>query len=279
MADTVIIEPHTDEATVISDSPAAEVAESKITTLYKAAEAAAQKHNEAIQEGTYADVAKATSDVDEAITEYNAEVRAMCFRECAATPDPMKAAATMRWYVGIKKKVDKVGDDVKVPVMSLIYVNKPIALDALHKHVKGGIGHDKGWINMAQKFNMLLTVRNIVNIEKGKSDPAKVARELHSSYAMSQIARELDMGETPMSETAILKKLKVVVSAMIGDDYKVTTKDLWYLLEAHTKKDRKSMTITAATHKQMYDILGDICHKLVTGTTYEVAFKKAKDKK
>lgn len=245
----------------------------KLAELYSKADDLTKQYNATVLEGTMADAAKVEADLDQAINEYTAEVRKMCFDACKATDDPMLTACTLRTFVTIKRKDQKEqGDNSgRPPVRTLEQCEKDIDLYKLHKYIEGGVGHDKNWVHIAEKFNMLLTAAAAKDLGL---DPKAVS----DSYAMSQIARDIDLGKAPTSDTAILAQLKVVIAAMIGDGYKVTTHDVKYLLKVYTKKTKKALTVTTANHRYMRGYLADICHKLVTGKVYGIDYKTVKDK-
>jgi len=63
---------------------------------------------------------------------------------------------------------------------------------------------------------------------------------------------------------------------MIGEDYKAITHDVNYILAVYSKKGRKALTVTASNHKQMRQIIMEICHRIVTGGRYDIDYKKIK---
>lgn len=245
----------------------------KLAALYSAADELCKKYNETLQTGTMADAAKVDEELTQAVNAYTAEVRKMAFDACKATDDPMLTAVTLYSFVTIKAKDEKPKGDSAgtVPVRHLIEVEKPIDLLQLDKYIEGGIGHDKNWKFIAEKFNMLLTAAAAKDLGL---DPKTVS----DSFAMSQIARDIDLGKAPTSDTAVLAQLKVVIAAMIGDGYKVTSHDWKYLQKVYSKKSRKALTVTTANARYLRGYLADICHKLVTGKVYGLDYKTIKDK-
>ena len=249
----------------------------KLLALRATAEEKVKAYNDAIQSGNFADSVKFDDELTQAINEYTAEVRKMCFDECKASGTPMLTAVTMLSFMTIGTKDEKVGDD-KVPVRVIVEKERAIDLFKLHKYIDGGIGHDKNWLYIAEKFNALLTVAAAQDIGmKGPTGKPITPKEICDSYAMSAIAREIDLGKAPTSDTAMLKQLQVVIAAMIGEEYKVTTHDLKFLKKVYTRKSRKALTVTTANHKYLRGYLAEICHKLVTGKHYDGDWKKVKE--
>ena len=240
----------------------------KLATLRSEAEALVKEYNEAIQTGKFEEASKVDAKLTEKVNEYTATVRDMCFEDCKNTANPMLTAVTTLSYVTIGTKDEQKGDD-KVPVRSIVDKERPIDLFKLDKYC-GGIGADKNWLHIAQKMNLLLTAQQATDLGL---DPKAV----HDSYAMSEIAREFDMGKNPTSKTNLLRTLQTVITAMLGEGYKATSHDVNFLLSVYSKKNRKALTVTCANHRYFRNYMAEICHRIVTGKAYELDYKTKKD--
>ena len=225
-------------------------------------------YNDAIQNGRFEESTKADTAMTEKINEYTATVRDMCFEDCKATDDPMLAAVRTLSYVTIGVKDEKKGDD-KVPVRTVVDKERAIDLLKLDKYC-GGIGHDKEWMHVAQKMNFLLTCQKARDLGL---DPQKV----NDSYAMSEIARQFEMGKNPTSKTNLLKTLQMVVTAMVGDGHKATSHDVNFLLSVYSKKNRKALTVSCANHRNFRGYVMEVCHRIVTGKSYELEYKTKRE--
>ena len=225
-------------------------------------------YNDAIQNGRFEESTKADTAMTEKINEYTATVRDMCFEDCKATDDPMLAAVRTLSYVTIGVKDEKKGDD-KVPVRTVVDKERAIDLLKLDKYC-GGIGHDKEWMHVAQKMNFLLTCQKARDLGL---DPQKV----NDSYAMSEIARQFEMGKNPTSKTNMLRTLQMVVTAMLGEGYKATSHDVNFLLSVYSKKNRKALTISCANHRNFRGYVMEVCHRIVTGKSYELEYKTKRE--
>lgn len=240
----------------------------KLVQLHSEAEALVKDYNEAIQNGKYEDATKADTEMTEKINEYTATVRDMCFEDCKNTENPMLSAVKTLMFVTIGVKDEQKGDD-KVPVRSIVEKERIIDLLKLDKYC-GGIGADKNWAHVAQKMNFLLTAQKCVDLGV---DPKSV----NDSYAMSEIAREFDMGKNPTSKTNLLKTLQTVILAMLGEGYKATSHDVNFLMSVYSRKNRKALTVTCANHRNFRNYLAEVCHRIVTEKSYEVDFKSKRD--
>ena len=240
----------------------------KLATLRSETDQLVKDYNEAMQTGKFEDATKADKAIIEKINEYTANVRDMCFEDCKASGDPMLAAVTTLSYVTIGVKDEQKGDD-KVPVRVIVDKERQIDLLKLDKFC-GGIGADPNWMHVAQKMNFLLTAQKAKDLGL---DPAKV----NDSYAMSEIARQFEMGKNPTSKTNLLKTLQMVVTAMVGDGYKATSHDVNFLLSVYSKKNRKALTVSCANHRNFRGYVMEVCHRIVTGKSYELEYKTKRE--
>lgn len=242
----------------------------KMQELRAEADKNVKLYNDAYQQEKFSDAKKIEVDLNKNIDDYGAYARTVCYDDCKESGDPMMAAIKALTYSTIATKDDKVGEnkDTQVTVRSIIDVDKPIDLLKLHKYC-GGIGKNAEWPYLIEKFNMLMTAQKAIDLG---IDPTSIS----DSYAMSKIAAEKNMGKTPTSKTNILKTLQIVVTAMIGEEYKALSHDVNYLLSIYSKKSRKALTVVCANHRYMRNYMAEICHRIVTGKTYNVEYKAKK---
>jgi len=240
----------------------------KLTDLKAEIEVQVIAYNEAIQEKNMEAATAADKVMSEKINEYTGVVRDMCFEDCKNTDNPMLTAVRTLSYVTIGVKDEQKGDD-KVPVRSIVEKERQIDLLKLHKYC-GTIGADENWLHIAQKMNFLLTAQKAVDLG---IDP----KAINDSYAMSEIAKQFDMGKNPTSKTNLLKTLQMVVTAMLGDTYKATSHDVNFLMSVYSKKNRKALTVTCANHRYFRNYLAEVCHRIVTDKKYELDYKSKKD--
>lgn len=243
--------------------------ENRLQVLKALAEEKVKAYNEAMQDGKFDEVSKLDTEITDTVNEYTSIVRDMCFEDCAASDDPMMAAVTALSFMTIGVKDTKKGDE-KLPVREVIERERQIDLLKLHKFVDGGIGHNKEWVYMIEKFNLLMTCQKAKDLGV---DPTAI----NDSYAMSEIAKGYDLGKNPASKTNLLKTLTAIVQAMVGEEYKPVSHDVNFLLSVYSRKSRKALTVTCANHKYMRGYIMEICHRIVTGKTYEVDYKRARN--
>ena len=241
----------------------------KLAQLRTETEDLVRQYNEAALEDAYDKLPKLDADMNEKVGEYTAIVRTMCFEECKQSDDPMKAAVLMLSFLTIGLKDEQKGDEkTKIPVRTVIEKTRAIDLLKLDKYCDG-IGHDKSWVHAIQKLNFLLTVQKAKDLG---IDP----KEINDSYAMSDLARQYEMGKNPTSKTNLLKTLNKVITAMLGEGHKATSHDVNFLLSVYSRKNRKALTVSTANHRQLTSNLAEICHRILTDGSYSIEYRRAK---
>lgn len=241
----------------------------KMNGLRTEVEGLVSSYNEAYQAGKFEEAMKLSKAIEEKVNEYTSVVRDDCFEACKNSKDPMLTAVTLLSFVTIGVKDEQKGDDA-IPVRIVVDKERQIDLFKLYKYCgEKGIGADPKWLYMAEQLNMLLTAQKAQDLGL---DPKVV----NDSFAMSNIAREIDLGKSPTSKTNILKTLQSIITAMLGEGYKATSHDVNFLMSTYSKKNRKALTVTTANHKTLRGLLAEICHRIVTDKHYAVDYKAVK---
>lgn len=235
------------------------------TELREKSEMLVKDYNEAIQNSDFNTAAKLSAEIEQVVNEYTATTRAECFDRLKAADDPMLAAIKELSFMTIRVKDTKVGDE-KIPVRVIEKVEKAIDLLKLHNEVEGGIGKDKNWAAMIEKLNFLLTAQKAVELGINP-------KTVNDSYAMSGIARQIEMGKTPTSKTNILRTVQNIVTAMIGEEYKAVSHDVNFLYSVYSRKKRKALTVSCANHKYLRQYMMEICHRIVEGKSYDLDYR------
>lgn len=253
--------------TAIKKTP--EELRAKAEEAFAKANAKVAEYNDAIQnDKPLSELVELRKTIDDALGEYASYKKFLAFERCAATPDPMLAAIDDP-TIEVYKFVEEIKDGDKFPTASLNPATRTIDLLQLHKHIKDGIGFDKRWPYIVEALNSKLTAR--VGAALGLNP-----EQIMDSYAMSNIARDIELGKNPTSNTNLLKTMRSVVTAMVGEEYgsKVTSHDVAYILECYSKKSRKALTLTVANHKTLRNIMADVCRAVTHGESYAIDYKK-----
>lgn len=246
------------------------MAESKKTKaeLRETAEALCREYNDNIQNGNFQETTRLNDEIEQAVNEYTSIAKEECFEALKATENPMLEAVKQLTFPTIRARDTKQGDE-KIPVRVIEDIERPIDLLKLHKATEGGIGADKNWAYKVEKLNFLLTAQKAKDLG---IDP----KEVHDSFAMADISKEIDMGKNPTSKTNLLKTLNVVIQAMIGEEYKAVSHDVNFLMSVFSRKNRAALTVSCANHKYMRQYCAEICHRIVMGETYKIEFRKVR---
>lgn len=141
---------------------------------------------------------------------------------------------------------------------------------------------DTLWAYKVEKFGQLLCLRAAKELNMSAAEVKRIA----STYYMKELARKENLGETPTSNTQIVKALQKVVDSFLfkaGENganiYKVNNHDVAYLLMCYTKRSgRKELTVQVSKTGFVHALLMDICHRIVTGGVYGLDYKQEKAK-
>lgn len=215
-------------------------------------------------------------EIEQVVNEYTSIAREICFEECIATGDAMLEAVKRLTYDTIGFKESKKGEE-EIIVAEIVDRSKVIDLLKLHKVAKG-IGKDKNWDSIIQKMNLEMTVRQAKRLIGNKGNLTKTLKEIRDSYAMSEIAKSIELGKDPTSNTKLLATLQTIVTAMIGEEYKPTSHDVNYLADLYASKGKTALSVNCANHSYFTRYIMAICHRIVTSEDYEISFKKVSGK-
>ncbi len=254
-----------------------EEAVSKLVALRASAEEKAKVYNALFQEGKISDANKVREEIDELVNEYTSVVRTDCFEACKQSGDPMMKALDLMTFISIAAKDNKKGDE-KTPVLEIIDRTMRIDLYKLHKYCNG-IGVDHNWIYMVEQLNLQLTIRGTREIIKDAKKRDEAIAQIVKTYALSNVAREINLGKDPASNTQLLKTLNAIIAAMIGTDYKATSHDVAWLKQAYAKEGKSIGQLIAADHKSLRSKMAVLCHNIThPEMEYSMSYKQIKEK-
>ena len=223
--------------------------------------------NEAILEQDYSAVKAAEAILKTAVSDYNSKVILNAFNLLKSKSSPMIAAIEALNIAIIEAKTD-VDKESKIVTHKLVDGIKQISLPALQKHCGGNIGVKSNWVHMVDKLCLLVTYR--IFRELGQD-----TKKLEATYYISDVAKAIELGKTPMSNTALLKQVQEIVDAMVMDGdkpYKVVSHDVNYIVQCMTSR-AGSGRVVAPRSETMHKLIMDMLHKIVTGGDYVVEFK------
>lgn len=133
-------------------------------------------------------------------------------------------------------------------------------------------GFDKRWIYSLEKFNQLLFIRAWMDIGL----TADEAKEKCDSYYISDIAKRVELGETPTSNTQILKQLQTLVDEVfppVSEDkhtYKVTSHQVGAMNLLYTREGKGKLDIELVQGAAFRKLFKKLLLTLVTSERFAV---------
>ena len=235
------------------------------------------EYNEALKENDFSKATRIEQELREAETAY-AEAKCVdVFSELAQSENPVKAAIAMHSYLVVSHKVKReegviTGFEIiedKVRQIDLVKFCEFCKMPTL-------------WKYSVEKFNQLLALRTANELKMTKAQIKKIC----DSFYMSDLARQVEMGGTPDSNTAICKQLQQVFDAILFEDngkgknvYKVNNHDVAYLLMCYTKRGKKVLSVAVAKNAYIHRLVLDVMHRVVTGKAYDLEYRMISDEK
>ena len=207
--------------------------------------------------------------------QYAADKQAEVFAELKTAENPIEAGIRRHHFGVASHKVNRENG----VITGAVETEKSKQVDLVALCEACGISTD--WKFIVERFNQLLAVRTATEL---KIAPDKI-KKIQTSYLMQETARKLELGATPMSNSALTKMLQTVIDAILFADngegknvYRVFAQDVRYLLGAYTTRSRQEiLTLRLAKTKTLHEIIADILHRIVVGRAYDVDVKLKKD--
>ena len=249
----------------------------KISELREEIVAKIGEYNEALKENDLAKATRIEQELKETEASY-AELKSVeVFTELKEKENPVREAITTHSYLVISHKTLREDGVVKgfeiiedkVRQIDLVKFCKFCNLDTM-------------WQYNVERFNQLLAMRAANELKMTKAQIKKIC----DSFYMNDLARQIEMGGTPDSNTAICKQLQQVLDSILFEDngkgknvYRVNNHDVAYLLMCYTKRGKKVLSIAVAKNAYMHRLVMDVAHRIVTGKAYDLEYRMIADTK
>lgn len=233
------------------------------------------EYNKALKENDFAVMNTVDKDLKEAEDSYLEAKQIEVFGELKAKENPVREAIAMHSFCVVGHRPIK----EKGVLMGYELVEDKVRQIDLVKLCKF-CGLPEQWQYKVEKFNQLLAMRAANELKMTKAQIKKIC----DSFYMDKLAREIEMGGTPDSNTAICKQLQQVFDAILFEDngkgsnvYKVNNHDVAYLLMCYTKRGKKTLSVAVAKNAYMHRLVFDVMHRIVTGKTYDLEYRMVKE--
>lgn len=229
------------------------------------------EYNEALKANDLAKTAHIEQELKDAEAAYAEAKCTEVFAELAKEENPVKAAVAAHSYLvvshrplredGVVKGFEIVED--KVRQIDLVKFCEFCKLPT-------------SWKYAVEKFNQLLAMRTATELKMTKAQIKKIC----DSFYMNDLARKVEMGDTPDSNTAICKQLQQVVDEVLFEDngkgknvFHVNNHDVAYLLMCYTKRGKKTLTVAVAKNAYIHRLVLDVMHRIVTNKSYDLEYR------
>lgn len=127
------------------------------------------------------------------------------------------------------------------------------------------------WWYELQALNKRLTVKVARSLGVGPTE----LRRINGSYTMSELAKEIELGKTPDSNSQVIKHMQKVLDLLDEGCGKVNNYDLAYVMSTYTKRNSKrALSVSCSKHTVLQTILLDVFHRVATGKEYSVDYKR-----
>lgn len=230
------------------------------------------EYNESLKENDLAKCARLEQELKDTEAAY-AEAKCIeVFGELAQSENPVKAAVAMHSYLVVSHKIKR--EEGSITGFEIVEDKvRQIDLVKFFEFIK----QPTMWKYSVEKFNQLLALRTATELKMTKAQIQKIC----DSFYMNDLSRQVEMGGTPDSNTAICKQLQMVVDAILFEDngkgknvYRVNNHDVAYLLMCYTKRsNKKLLTVAVAKNAYIHRLVLDVMHRIVTGKSYDLEYR------
>ena len=239
-------------------------------------------YNEAVDAGNFTAMTESDHKQSELEKEYAQLAEVVCYADLKKQENPMIAAVKAYGFnvIGHKdvKTVEKVVEDgeektITISTREITVKEKQIDLVKFDNYGGKTVSINPSWKYEIQSLNQLFCIRTAQDMGV-PFEPA--------SYYMDKIARRIEDGETPVSNTAMLEALQKLVDMIIfeGEDknkYRANSRDITAILKQYTKSGKARLGIAVAKHNYFTRIIGKVLYRIATGEQYTLEYKTSKD--
>ena len=244
-----------------------------------------QKFNECFGNKDMDGMAAANAKQEELEKEYASLAEVTCYSSLKAEENPMLAAIKTYGYNvikhrDVKSKVKTVVDGeeqaIDITTREMSVVERQIDLIKFDNHANKTVSVDPIWKYEMKTVNQLFCIRTAQDM----GIPFEPA-----SYFMDKMARRIENGETPASNTKLLDALQKLVDMVIyekQDDkdenkYRVNSRDVTALIKQYTKTGKGRLGLACAKHNYFARLIGKMLYRIATGEQYSLEYKISKD--
>lgn len=239
-----------------------------IDTIRKNCEGFVNAYNEALRNDEYRNREEAETSLNTELKRYRKQKADDVVSALAKEENPVLAAVRMLEYPVLKAR--KVREDGVETGIELVEQNVRVDL----VKVCEAAGLPTAWQYKVEYLGLVMAIR----IAKDLNNPV-IARAMKTDYRMKDLARKLINGETPTSNTQVVKLVQDIKDEILPESGKVNNHDIKYLENVMSRAGREAKTVQLGGTKQMHGFFLDMMNAIITESGYGVSYKKEKEKK
>jgi len=241
--------------------------------------------NEAFAAKDFTAIAEANAKQDELEKEYADLAEVVCYAKLKESDNPMLEAIKTYGYDVIKHRdvitkekivVDGEEAEVSITTREVAIKEKQIDLIKFDNYGNKTVSVDPMWRYELQTLNQLFCIRTAQDMSIAFQP---------QSYFLDKVARRIDNGETPVSNTAMLEALQKLVDMIVyekqedkdANKYRANSRDVTAILKQYTKSGKGRLGIAVAKHNYFARIIGKVLYRIATGEQYTLEYKISKD--
>lgn len=234
------------------------------------------RYNRALKAKDMDEMARAEFALKKSESDYASEVESVVFSECRDSENPILEAVKRRSFEVIGHKTLRENGDI----VGIERVDDKIHDIDLLKFCKFS-KLSTTWAYSVEKLGELLCLRAAKQLNISASEIKKIS----TTYRMSKLAKEIELGGTPASNTQVCKLLQKIIDEILftdngngGNLYRCLTCDANYMTMVYTRRGKTALVVSVAKPAFVQRVVTDVLHRIVTGKVYTVDFAKMREK-
>lgn len=229
-------------------------------------EGAVADYNKALMNKDFNGKQEAETNIKGYISDYKKAKQDAVLYQLSLEEEPMVAAVKMLTYPILRAKPVK-EDGIETGV-ELVETDARVNLVKVAERAK--VCPD--WQYKVEKIGLLLSLRAAK--ELGVS--ARALKNMTKDYRMHDLARKVEMGETPDSNTQIVNLIQSVMDEVFPGKGKANAHDAAYMWMAATRAGREAKTIKVCDSRLAHNLFADVANRIITKGKYDVDYRRVK---
>ena len=229
-------------------------------------EAAVSDYNKALLNKDFNAKTEAETNIKGYVAEYKKAKQDSVLYQLSKEAEPMVAAVKMLTYPVLRAK--SVKEDGIETGMELVESDARVNLVKVAERAK----LPTDWQYQVEKIGLLLSLRAAKELGISVRDLKSMTKD----YRMNDLARKVEMGETPDSNTQIVGMIQTVMDRVFPGMGKANSHDAAYMWMAATRAGREAKSIKVCDARLAHNLFADVANRIITKGKYTVDYKKVK---